>query len=143
MPTVLLAHGKVLPTVVTAAMVILIGIGLAVELRNSAATEPRLLGWDQDERQRSIHQQSLALVGVCDGRRDFDRWVYRIRRIRWRHGVLADAGPRRTGGCLRNRIGGLPAPHLRLHPQDDRRSVITIVGGPESPGEKSRFCVPR
>ena len=60
---VFLARGKFVPAAVTAALVVVIGLGLAVEVRNAVVTQTRLLGWEQDERQRLIHQQAMALVG--------------------------------------------------------------------------------
>jgi len=60
---VFLARGRPLPAVLAAVLVVSIGVGLAIEVRRPVATQPRLLGWEQDERQRLIHQQSMALVG--------------------------------------------------------------------------------
>jgi len=50
---------------VTAALVALVGFGLAVELRRPRADRPEQIGWTQDERQRLIHQKSMALVGYA------------------------------------------------------------------------------
>lgn len=60
---VFLARGRFMPAGLAAAVVVLVGIGLAVELRRPQAARPQLVGWEQDERQRSIHQRSSALVG--------------------------------------------------------------------------------
>jgi hypothetical protein len=58
-------RGQIAPALVTAVLVTAVGIGLAVELRRPRASEPELLGWVQDERQRLIHQKAMALVGYA------------------------------------------------------------------------------
>jgi ABC-type Fe3+ transport system permease subunit len=60
---VFLIRGQILPAIVAAVMAVVVGLALEAEVRNPESARPRLLGWTQDERQRSIHQQSLALVG--------------------------------------------------------------------------------
>ncbi|MQY13083.1 hypothetical protein SRB5_32230 [Streptomyces sp. RB5] len=62
---VFLARGRPLPAALTAAFVALVAVGLAFEMRGPIATQPRLLGWEQDERQQRIHQQAMALVGYA------------------------------------------------------------------------------
>lgn len=57
------ARGQLVPAVVTAALVVVTALGLLVEVRGPLAGRPRLLGWEQDERHRQLHQQAMALVG--------------------------------------------------------------------------------
>lgn len=60
---VFLARGKVLLGVITAALVVAIAVGLAVELRRPQVAQAQQLGWQRDERQQLIHQRAMALVG--------------------------------------------------------------------------------
>jgi hypothetical protein len=62
---VFVIRGETTPAVATAALVAAVGIGLAVELRRPYTDRPEQLGWTQDERQRLIHQKSMALVGYA------------------------------------------------------------------------------
>lgn len=64
---VFLTRGEVMPAVVTAGLVALVGVGLAVEARGPVVDEPRQLGWKQDERQQTIHLRAMALVGYAAG----------------------------------------------------------------------------
>jgi hypothetical protein len=59
------ARGQLVPAVVTAALVVATALGLLVEVRGPRAARPRLLGWEQDERHRLLHQQAMALVGYA------------------------------------------------------------------------------
>jgi hypothetical protein len=56
-----------MPAVVTAGLVALVGVGLAVEARGPVVDEPRQLGWKQDERQQTIYLRAMALVGYAAG----------------------------------------------------------------------------
>jgi drug/metabolite transporter (DMT)-like permease len=62
---VFLVRGQVVPAVVAAVLAVLVGLGLAAELRRPDAARPRLFGWEQDERQRLIHERAMTLVGYA------------------------------------------------------------------------------
>lgn len=60
---VFLARGQVTIGVVAAAVIVAVGAGLGHELRQPSARRPRLLGWQQDERQGQIHLRAAAAMG--------------------------------------------------------------------------------
>lgn len=62
---VFISRGQQIVAVAAGVMVIVIGAGLAVELRRPQASERRLLGWEHDERHKLIHLHAAAFMGCA------------------------------------------------------------------------------
>lgn len=60
---VFIGRGQQIVAAAAGVIVIVIGAGLAVELRRPQASERRLLGWEHDERHKLIHLYAAAFTG--------------------------------------------------------------------------------